>query len=190
MALVIFCDIQYYFDMNQHRGRPPDRLALVAAFALVAVLIQPALAEVLGVYFGPRQSIDKPLISLYDQAQRSIHVAMYTLTLDAYAETLIRAHARGVDVKVVLDRRQARGRGSDAKRLDAAGIPVRYGAGPGLMHHKFSIIDGRIVTTGSYNATWSGSHRNAENAVVIEDPEVVRSFEAEFLILWGASGDR
>lgn len=176
--------------MSQQRGWPPGRLALATAFALVAVLIQPALAEVVGVYFGPRQSIDKPLISLYDQAQRSIHVAMYTLTLDAYAESLIRAHARGVDVKVVLDRRQARGRGSDAQRLDAAGIPVRYGSGSGLMHHKFSIIDGRIVTTGSYNATWSGSHRNAENAVVIEDQEVARSFEAEFRTLWDASGDR
>lgn len=176
--------------MSQQRGWPPGRLALATAFALVAVLIQPALAEVVGVYFGPRQSIDKPLISLYDQAQRSIHVAMYTLTLDAYAESLIRAHARGVDVKVVLDRRQARGRGSDAQRLDAAGIPVRYGAGPGLMHHKFSIIDGRIVTTGSYNATWRASHRNAENAVVIEDQEVVRSFEAEFRTLWDAGGDR
>jgi phosphatidylserine/phosphatidylglycerophosphate/cardiolipin synthase-like enzyme len=176
--------------MSQQRGWPPGHFALATAFALVAVLIQPALAEVVGVYFGPRQSIDKPLISLYDQAQRSIHVAMHTLTLDAYAESLIRAHAKGVDVKVVLDRRQAQARGSDAQRLDAAGIPVRYGAGPGLMHHKFSIIDGRIVTTGSYNATWSGSHRNAENAVVIEDPEVVRSFEAEFRTLWDAGGDR
>lgn len=176
--------------MNQHSAWPPGRLVLAAAFALVAVIIQPALAEVLGVYFGPRQSIDKPLISLYDKARRSIHVAMYTLTLDAYAEALIRAHARGVDVKVVLDRGQARGRGSDAQTLEAAGIPVRYGSGSGLMHHKFSVIDGRIVTTGSYNATWRATHRNAENAVVIDNPEVVRSFGAEFRALWGAGRDR
>ncbi|MFQ6671865.1 MAG: phospholipase D-like domain-containing protein, partial [Candidatus Tectimicrobiota bacterium] len=118
--------------MSQRRVWPPGVGTLAAAFALVAVLVQAGVAEVLGVYFGPRQSIAKPLIALYDQAQRSIHVAVYVLTLDPYAGALIRAHRRGVEVKVVLDKRQARHPASDARRLEAAGIPVRYGAGSGL----------------------------------------------------------
>ncbi|MEE9518656.1 MAG: phospholipase D-like domain-containing protein [bacterium] len=174
--------------MRQQKSLSRGRLSLAAAFTLVAVLVQPGLADVLGVYFGPRQSIDKPLIAIFDNAQRSIHVAMFSFTLDSYADALIRTQGRGVEVKVVLDMGQARGRGSDARKLEAAGIPVRYGAGSGLMHHKFSIVDGRLVTTGSYNATWRGTHRNNENAVVIFDQKVTRSFEDEFRFLWDGSG--
>ena len=187
-ALAFFCVMKYYSYMRQQRSLSRGHLSLAAAFALVAVLVQPGLADVLGVYFGPRQSIDKPLIAIFDNAQRSIHVAMFSFTLDSYADALIRAHERGVEVKVVLDKGQARGRGSDARKLEAAGIPVRYGAGSGLMHHKFSIVDGRLVTTGSYNATWRGTHRNNENAVVIVDQKVARSFEDEFRFLWDESG--
>ncbi len=187
-ALAFFCVMKYYFCMKQQKPLSRGRLSLAAAFALVAVLVQPGLADVLGVYFGPRQSIDKPLIAIFDNAQRSIHVAMFSFTLDSYANALIHAHERGVEVKVVLDKGQARGRGSDARKLEAAGIPVRYGAGSGLMHHKFSIVDRRLVTTGSYNATWRRTHRNNENAVVIVDPDVARSFEDEFRFLWDESG--
>ncbi len=187
-ALVYFCAMKYCFCMKQQKPLSRGRLSLAAAFALMALLVQPGLADVLGVYFGPRQSIDKPLIAIFDNAQRSIHVAMFSFTLDSYADALIHAHERGVEVKVVLDKGQARGRGSDARKLEAAGIPVRYGAGSGLMHHKFSIVDGRLVTTGSYNATWRGTHRNNENAVVIVDQKVARSFEDEFRFLWDESG--
>lgn len=167
----------------------PAFLAL-ALLALASGPSQSVLAEVLGVYFAPRQDIDKPLIAHLDGARRSIKVAMYALTLDAYAEALIRAHHRGVKVEVILDARQARHPASDASRLEAAGVPVRYGAGSGLMHHKFSVVDGLIVTTGSFNATWSASHRNAENAVVLSDPEVVALFEEEFRSLWESSRRR
>ncbi len=177
-----------YSGMRQHKSLSRGRLSLAAAFALVAVPVQPGLADVLGVYFGPRQSIDKPLIAIFDNARRSIHLAMFSFTLDSYADALIRTQGRGVEVKVMLDKGQARGRGSDARKLEAAGIPVRYGAGSGLMHHKFSIVDRRLVTTGSYNATWRGTHRNNENAVVIVDPDVARSFEDEFRFLWDESG--
>ncbi len=187
-ALAFFCVMKYCFCMKQQKPLSRGRLSLAAAFALMALLVQPGLADVLGVYFGPRQSIDKPLIAIFDNAQRSIHVAMFSFTLDSYADALIHAHERGVEVKVVLDKGQARGRGSDARKLEAAGIPVRYGAGSGLMHHKFSIVDRRLVTTGSYNATWRGTHRNNENAVVIVDPDVARSFEDEFRFLWDESG--
>jgi phosphatidylserine/phosphatidylglycerophosphate/cardiolipin synthase-like enzyme len=109
---------------------------------------------------------------------------MYSLTLDAYTDALIEAHSRGVEVRVILDRSQAQRPFSDDQRLRSAGISVRYGPGPGLMHHKFAVVDGRIVVTGSYNATWRGTYRNAENAVIIDTPHVVEAYEAEFSRLW------
>jgi phosphatidylserine/phosphatidylglycerophosphate/cardiolipin synthase-like enzyme len=67
--------------------------------------------------------------------------------------------------------------------------------GSDLMHHKFMVIDGRHVLTGSTNYTLSDVHGdmgsletrgNANNLVVFSDePEVVKLFRDEFTFLWG-----
>ena len=52
------------------------------------------------------------------------------------------------------------------------------------MHHKFAIIDNRILLTGSYNWTFSANHRNDENLMVIDDPEIIEIFQNQFVNLW------
>jgi phosphatidylserine/phosphatidylglycerophosphate/cardiolipin synthase-like enzyme len=48
------------------------------------------------------------------------------------------------------------------------------------MHHKFMIVDGELVVTGSYNWSTAAEDRNDENFVVIRDKEVVDRFTQEF----------
>ena len=97
------------------------------------------------------------------------------------------AHNRGVEVRIVADLRQSQGMHSIAAQLKAMGIPlkVRSGIGRGIMHHKFAVIDSRSVLTGSYNWTTNAEKYSYENAVLIEDVEVVKQFAAEFERLWG-----
>jgi phosphatidylserine/phosphatidylglycerophosphate/cardiolipin synthase-like enzyme len=52
------------------------------------------------------------------------------------------------------------------------------------MHNKFTIIDNRILLTGSYNWTFSANNRNDENLMVIDDPEVIEIFQNQFINLW------
>jgi phosphatidylserine/phosphatidylglycerophosphate/cardiolipin synthase-like enzyme len=52
------------------------------------------------------------------------------------------------------------------------------------MHHKFAIIDSRLVLTGSYNWTRSAAAYNHENILVTGNKQVVNSFEKEFSRLW------
>ena len=52
------------------------------------------------------------------------------------------------------------------------------------MHNKFAIIDNRILLTGSYNWTFSANHRNDENLMVIDDPEIIEIFQNQFVNLW------
>jgi phosphatidylserine/phosphatidylglycerophosphate/cardiolipin synthase-like enzyme len=47
-----------------------------------------------------------------------------------------------------------------------------------LLHHKFAVIDGRYVVTGSYNWTESAERRNRENLVILDCPEVAQAFSA------------
>jgi phosphatidylserine/phosphatidylglycerophosphate/cardiolipin synthase-like enzyme len=55
------------------------------------------------------------------------------------------------------------------------------------MHHKFMVIDGEIVVTGSYNWSAAAEERNDENLVVIRDRGVAGAFEREFERIWSQS---
>lgn len=67
-------------------------------------------------------------------------------------------------------------------------------AGSSLMHHKFVIVDNRLVIITSANFTLSdtsgdftnsGSLGNANNLLQIDSPELASFFTEEFNILWG-----
>jgi mitochondrial cardiolipin hydrolase len=52
------------------------------------------------------------------------------------------------------------------------------------MHHKFVVIDGRLLVTGSFNWTRQAIMGNRENLIVTDLPELVSSYLSEFEQLW------
>ncbi|MGB2926454.1 MAG: phospholipase D-like domain-containing protein [Limnothrix sp.] len=82
--------------------------------------------------------------------------------------------------------------------LEKAKIPILDDTadgskGSGLMHHKFMVVDGERVITGSANWTLSGIHGdfanletrgNANHLLVIEDQAIAAHFTAEFEEMW------
>ncbi|MGB5634691.1 MAG: phospholipase D-like domain-containing protein [Waterburya sp.] len=85
--------------------------------------------------------------------------------------------------------------------LKQAGIPIiddtaDGSKGSGLMHHKFMVVDGQIVVTGSANFTVSGMHGDLNNLTTrgnvnhllrIENTELAGLFTEEFNYMWGDS---
>lgn len=140
--------------------------------------------KVVGVYFPPYEGSHKPIIQLYDGAEKYIHLAIYSLTKDEFSEALIRAHKRGVEVKVLIDKGQALDKKADDEMLEAAGVGLRRSKGDGSMHNKFAVIDGIIVCTGSYNLSERATTKNDENYVIIKDKETAQKYEAQFEKLW------
>jgi len=63
-------------------------------------------------------------------------------------------------------------------------VDARLDGNPYLMHHKFMVIDGKIVVTGSYNWSYGAEERNDENLVVISSPDIAKLYEAEFNRIW------
>jgi phosphatidylserine/phosphatidylglycerophosphate/cardiolipin synthase-like enzyme len=55
------------------------------------------------------------------------------------------------------------------------------------MHDKFIVVDGKVVETGSFNFTSSAENRNAENVLVLHDPQVAARFQPEWSRLWEES---
>jgi phosphatidylserine/phosphatidylglycerophosphate/cardiolipin synthase-like enzyme len=96
-----------------------------------------------------------------------------------------------VDVKMVLDASQA---GTDnsvsPKLLQWLGPErVQYNRGRhgGIMHHKFCVIDGNLVMTGSFNWTTAADAKNWENFVTAFDSRLAASFLMEWQLIWDAA---
>lgn len=142
--------------------------------------------EILGAYFSPKGGCAEAIINLIDSANKSIHVLIYIFTLDSIGDALIRAFRRGVDVKVIFEKREI-DEYSEYWRLKNAGVPVRNDTNPYLMHNKIMIVDSEIVVTGSYNWSWSAEERNDENIVIIKSRRVAEEYERIFESIWKKS---
>lgn len=64
------------------------------------------------------------------------------------------------------------------------GIQVRHDQESGYMHHKFAIIDKKVLITGSLNWTTQAIQNNRENVLIVEDKDCVNIFLAEFEKIW------
>jgi phosphatidylserine/phosphatidylglycerophosphate/cardiolipin synthase-like enzyme len=143
------------------------------------------------VYFSPNAGIRQRLVRAIKGARRSIDVAVYHLTSRELTEALGAAKARGVRVRVVMDRQKVEEEGPGVRGLRQHGVPVRSRGVPeqSLMHHKFAVFDERLVITGSYNWTQSAEVANHENVVFLDDPAMVARFREEFRRLWREAGE-
>lgn len=136
------------------------------------------------VYFSPDRGSADVVIGFIDRCEATIDVAVYSLTHDDIAAALVRAHERGVKVRLLIDKTQAGSRYADDETLEAAGIEVRRDNQSGSMHNKFLLGDGMAVKTGSFNWTKNADERNAENFVILRLLYVVKEYQAEFDRLW------
>jgi len=137
------------------------------------------------VKFSPDGGIGNKLVKMYRGAKSDIKVAMYSLTVKGQANALITAHKRGVSVQVILDTNLGRQKTSMGKVLAGAGIPVRHvGPSGGAMHHKFIIVDGKLLATGSYNISNDAEDHSNEAMLFITDKKVITAFAGEFDKLW------
>ncbi|WP_235950134.1 phospholipase D-like domain-containing protein [Candidatus Regiella insecticola] len=65
------------------------------------------------------------------------------------------------------------------------GIAVKLSEKYAIMHHKFIVIDGQTLQTGSYNYSSSANKRNAENVIVLWNmPTIAMQYQQEFIRLW------
>jgi phosphatidylserine/phosphatidylglycerophosphate/cardiolipin synthase-like enzyme len=133
--------------------------------------------------FSPEGKCDEELIETIRRSRTSLDIAVFDLTHPQIVHEILLASKRG-KVRVLVDKRQSKGTHSLISTLVRAGLEVRSGRQRGIMHHKFMIIDGQELETGSFNFTEGASFRNQENQVYLKDPEVVKIFRAQFEKMW------
>lgn len=142
----------------------------------------------IGVYFSEagsptadsyRGGADEVLTGAIDQARFRVDLAVYDLDLWSIRDALVRAHQRGVTVRVVVE--SDRAEEAEIEALRSAGIPVVGDQRRGLMHQKFVIIDQRDVWTGSMNFTLRGVYRNDNHLIHFRSPSLAENYTVEFM---------
>ena len=134
------------------------------------------------VYFSPDGGATDAIVKEINHAHSTIDIAMYDLTSKPIAQAIMNAEARGVKIRMVMDRKEADTRYSYASFFARNGIPVKLLPvyRDGLMHNKFAVIDNDEVITGSFNWTYSAEHRNYENLLIIRSPQLAQVYEKYF----------
>jgi phosphatidylserine/phosphatidylglycerophosphate/cardiolipin synthase-like enzyme len=135
------------------------------------------LGKVLDVCFSWSRRCDEMAVRLIDSAKSRVPLAAYSIKNRWIAEALIRAHRRGIEVKVVMDASQARAGGSQYWNLWLSGIYVRTLWDTRPMRYGFAVIDDDIVIAGSYS--FSRAEEGYESVVVLQG-EAVRRYSEEF----------
>ncbi len=120
------------------------------------------------------------MIELIKNAKKSVKVASFSFTHEKLADELVKASIRGINASIVIESKQRNGMESQYERLKGFGLNIKVDGNKYNMHHKFMIIDGEIVITGSPNFSFSGNNRNDENMVIIFNKDLALRFDREF----------
>jgi len=133
----------------------------------------------------PRNT-EKYVFALLEQATSTLDIAFFDVLDLPGVDAIIRAHRRGISVRVLTDTDSLRDKDDPTKprqataRLRRAGIPIRDDRRGAFMHHKFIIADGGAVWLGSMNLTPTSIYEHNNNGLIIRSRRVAANFQAEF----------
>jgi phosphatidylserine/phosphatidylglycerophosphate/cardiolipin synthase-like enzyme len=145
--------------------------------------------EVLGVYFTPPANAAAAIVKAIDASEREVLVQAYGFTHNAIAQALVRAHARGVKVRVLLDKKSQTSNRFVIGVLQDADIAVRQDGKHAIAHNKVMVIDQEVVITGSFNFTNSAATRNAENFLILKSPDLALQDRLQWQSHWAHGVD-
>ncbi|MEQ9482241.1 phospholipase D-like domain-containing protein [Coleofasciculus sp. F4-SAH-05] len=146
------------------------------------------------------QSSNGFIDQILQSATQTIDLALFVFSEQRLADQLQTAHEQGVQVQALIDPSFAYRYYSEG--LDLLGValsnqcryephnrpwqnPIATVGVPklpsgDLLHHKFGVVDGKMVITGSHNWSASANTQNDETLLVINSPLVAAHFEREF----------
>lgn len=137
--------------------------------------------ERIRVLFSPGGGCTEAIVREIGRARNSVDVQAYSFTSAPIAKAVTDAHARGVKVRIILDKSQRTERYSSATFLKNHDVPVFIDDEHAIAHNKVILIDGKTVITGSFNFSKAAEERNAENLLIIEGrPDLASAYTDNF----------
>lgn len=172
-------------EVYQVGNVPYKAMALVLEKTMpLATVQQGPLPPGIFVYFNtpPKNGqIEQTIVNLIANAKTEILFNQYAVTSQNIADALVKARHKNITVVGILEEKP------NISKYNAPGyfiqndVPVFYDNSPGVDNNKYCVIDRSIVITGSYDWTKSSNERNAENAIIINEPTVAQAYYNQFI---------
>ncbi|HEY9645538.1 MAG TPA: phospholipase D-like domain-containing protein, partial [Chroococcidiopsis sp.] len=148
-----------------------------------------------------QQSVNGLIGMFLSRAAQTVDMALFVFSDQMLSNVLESRHQQGVQVRGLIDRgfmyrdysegldmlgtaltgdrcQYEDGNKPWSQAIATVGVPQL--AEGDILHHKFAVVDHRIVITGSQNWTAAANQSNDENLLVIDNPTVAAHFEREF----------
>ncbi|MES9851079.1 MAG: phospholipase D-like domain-containing protein [Candidatus Thiodiazotropha sp. L084R] len=152
-------------------------------------------------YAGPQahgapDNLEKVIIDFIDQAQKRLEIAVQELESEPIAKAIIAARQRKVLVKLVIEQSYLKrtppkadpwtpgGKNEPNREVHDAilrcNIDIKVDYNANIFHQKFIVRDRKAVLTGSTNFTPTGTGKNLNHIVIVEDQKVAKIYAREF----------
>ncbi|MDF2529367.1 MAG: phospholipase [Gammaproteobacteria bacterium] len=129
------------------------------------------------VCFTPGGNCTELIVQQINSAKKNIWVQAYSFTSYPIGDALVAAQKRGVNVQVILDKSNFEpGVHTSAYYLIRHGIKVWDDNQLNIAHNKVMIFDSSVIETGSFNYTYAAQNDNAENVLIIYNPDLAKSY--------------
>ncbi|WP_026883652.1 phospholipase D-like domain-containing protein [Clostridium akagii] len=138
-------------------------------------------------YFSnEKEHPDIQLINLINSSTKTLDIAIYSLTKKDIVNAIIQAKNRAVTVRLMTDRTEAKAisQREELQLIKNAEIPIKINTHSGLLHDKFTVVDGSVVATGSFNYTNNATYVNDENLIIIRNSNVAQGYDKNFNNMW------
>jgi phosphatidylserine/phosphatidylglycerophosphate/cardiolipin synthase-like enzyme len=138
-------------------------------------------------YFSPSDGTHHQILQAIESADYSIRVATMLITKQDIGNALAGFKGSGGEVQVLIHDYDQYGEAVLDVLKASLGSEVRLNGEPGIMHHKYMMVDGAsadsdpLLLTGSHNWSASAQLRNDENTLIIHDQGVANAFYQEFV---------
>jgi uncharacterized protein YfaP (DUF2135 family) len=129
------------------------------------------------------KKIKQSIISDLKNSNEQIQIAVAWFTNHEFYDVLIKKLHQGVKVTLIIINDPINNRigGLDWQNFIKCGGQLHFSFYPKIMHHKFCIIDDKIVYNGSFNWTYSADKINRENSIrYFQNTLVTEAFKHEF----------
>jgi len=166
---------------------------LTGGLLLLTLLTFPLFAETvhcdgpISVFFATPSddTVGETLCSILQTALSTVDIAIYSFTLPNVVDTLKALAKEGVEIRILMEDAAPGGNLAVCSLVrSTARIALREVSEGRLFHHKFAVLDGAMVITGSFNWSDNAQDKNWENLNAIVCPALATLYTEQFNSIW------
>ena len=134
-------------------------------------------------YFSQKDNLQEVILKNLDAAQNTVTIAVAWFTDVVLFNKLLEIQSRGIKIELIITKHHFNDDSLNDYELISHnnGVFLEIGGNYNTMHHKFCIVDHKVLLQGSFNWTKKANESNNETLLVIkEDYQAIHEFNEEF----------